>query len=238
MPVDLLTLGAALLTGLLGGVHCLAMCGGIAVGLSAQVPRAGLGTAIALNGGRIAGYALAGAIVGGFGGGLLALARAEGLATALRVALGAVLMLVALRLVWPTRFGFVSGAAARAWTWLRPLQARVVPAAGPLRPWVLGAFWGWLPCGLSTSVLAAAWLEASALHGALLMLAFGLGTWATMVPVTWSGARLGGLLAGRGARMAAASLIAAAGAATMVAPWLAGHPALHAVLATLGCRSL
>lgn len=238
MPVDLLTLGAALLTGLLGGVHCLAMCGGIAVGLSAQVPRAGLGTAFALNGGRVAGYTLAGAIAGGFGGGLLALARAEGLATGLRVALGAVLVLVALRLLWPARFGFVSGAGARAWAWLRPLQARVVPASGSLRPWVLGGFWGWLPCGLSTTVLAAAWLEASALHGALLMLAFGLGTWATMVPVTWSGARLGGLLAKRGARIAAAAVVAAAGAVTMVAPWLAGRPEAHAVLAALGCRSL
>ena len=34
MPVDLMVLGAALLTGLLGGAHCAAMCGGIATGLS------------------------------------------------------------------------------------------------------------------------------------------------------------------------------------------------------------
>ena len=34
MPVDLLVLGAALLTGLLGGAHCVAMCGGIATGIS------------------------------------------------------------------------------------------------------------------------------------------------------------------------------------------------------------
>src|SRR5690606_34150839 len=153
MPIDLVTLTAALLTGLLGGVHCVAMCGGIAVGLSAQSGRAGLGHALALNGGRVLGYTVAGVIVGGLGGGLLAAARTEGLATALRVALGALLVLVALRLLWPERLGFLARGSAVAWRWLRPLQQRLVPAGGPLRPWLQGLFWGWLPCGLSTTVL-------------------------------------------------------------------------------------
>jgi len=238
MPIDLTVLVAALLTGLLGGLHCAAMCGGIATGLSASLPRPGLGTAVALNGGRILGYTAAGAIVGGFGGGLLALARSDGLATGLRVAMGAVLLVAALRLLWPARLGFVTRGGQWFWERLRPLQARVVPAAGPLRPWVIGLFWGWLPCGLSTTLLAAAWLEASALHGALLMLAFGSGTLATMLPVTWSGARLGGLLKQRGWRLAGAAVIAVAGIVTMAGPWLAAQPAIHDILQALGCRSL
>lgn len=238
MPVDLLTLTAALLTGLMGGVHCVAMCGGIATGLASQSPRGGLNTAVALNGGRVLGYTLAGAIVGAFGGGLLAVARADGLAIVLRVAMGAVLILVALRLLWPQRLGALGKAGAWLWRRLQPLQARVLPADGPWRPWVQGIFWGWLPCGLSTTVLAAAWLEASAVHGALLMLAFGIGTWATMIPLTWSGARLGGLLARRGWRFAAAALVATAGLLTMLGPWLVAQPALHALLEALGCRSV
>ena len=87
-------------------------------------------------------------------------------------------------------------------------------------------------------MLAAAWLEASALHGGLLMLAFGLGTMATMVPLTWSGARLAGLARHRGWRLTGAALIALAGVVTMAGPWLAGQPAVHAVLVALGCRSL
>lgn len=237
MPVDLLTLGAALLTGLLGGVHCVAMCGGIATGLAATSAKQGLGNALALNGGRVLGYTLAGALVGGFGGGLLLLARSDGLATALRVAMGAVLLVVAVRLLWPHRLGFLSRGGAGLWKLLRPLQAKL-PAAGPLRPWATGMLWGWLPCGLSTTVLAAAWLEASALHGALIMAAFGLGTMATMVPVTWSGARLGGLLAKRAWRVGAAALVALAGVVTMAGPWLAGQPAIHAVLEAMGCRSV
>lgn len=237
MPIDLVTLTAALLTGLLGGVHCVAMCGGIATGLSASMPRPGLGTAFALNGGRVLGYTLAGAIVGGFGGGLLSLARVDGLATNLRVAMGAVLVLAALRLLWPNRFGFLARGAAGFWRLLRPLQSRL-PATGPLRPWAAGMLWGWLPCGLSTTVLVAAWLEASALHGALIMAAFGLGTLATMVPLTWSGARLSALLTRRAWRLSAAALVALAGLVTMAGPWLAGQPAIHAVLEAMGCRSI
>lgn len=238
MPVDLTILTAALLTGLLGGLHCAAMCGGIATGLAASLPKPGLGPAFALNGGRLLGYTAAGAVVGGFGGGLLTLARSEGLATSLRVAMGLVLLVAALRLLWPAKLGFVTRGSQWFWRLLRPLQARVVPAAGPMRPWVLGLFWGWLPCGLSTTMLAAAWLEASALHGALLMLAFGTGTLATMLPITWSGARLGGLLKHRGWRIAGATLIALAGVITMAGPWLATQPALHDILVALGCRSL
>ena len=237
MPVDLLVLGAALLTGLLGGVHCIAMCGGIATGLAATSPKPGLGTAFALNGGRVLGYTIAGALVGAFGGGLLLLARSEALATGLRLAMGGVLILVAVRLLWPRRLGFLSRGGAWFWKMLRPLQSRL-PAHGPWRPWAQGLLWGWLPCGLSSTVLVAAWLEASALHGALVMASFGIGTMATMVPVTWSGARLGQLLANRAWRYGAAGFIALTGVVTLAGPWLAGQPAIHSVLEALGCRSI
>ena len=77
MPVDSLTLMAALLSGLLGGVHCAAMCGGIATGFSAMSPHGGLWQAVQVNLGRVSGYVLAGAIVGGFGGGLLRVFRMD-----------------------------------------------------------------------------------------------------------------------------------------------------------------
>ena len=64
MPIDWLVVGGALLSGLLGGAHCAAMCGGIATGLSIH-QRGGWWMALQPNLGRIAGYVLAGAIVGG-----------------------------------------------------------------------------------------------------------------------------------------------------------------------------
>jgi sulfite exporter TauE/SafE len=99
-------------------------------------------------------------------------------------------------------------------------------------------FWGWLPCGLSTMLLAAAWLQASALHGALLMAAFGLGTLPLMAMLTWTGARGADVLARPGLRHGAAGVVAALGVLTVVAPMLAHVPAAQALLTGLGCRSL
>jgi sulfite exporter TauE/SafE len=238
MPVDLLVLGGALLAGLFGGVHCLAMCGGIAVGFSAPRGEGALRHALMLNTGRVGGYVLAGAIVGLFGSALLGIARIEGLALAMRSLVGAVLLLAALRLLAPQRAAWLGKPAQWFWRQLQPLRDRGLARAGAAKPLVLGLFWGWLPCGLSTTLLAAAWLQASALHGALLMLAFGLGTFPLMLSLSWSGARLAGKLAQPGVRHGAAALIALAGVATLAGPWLAHQPMLHGVLAALGCRTL
>jgi hypothetical protein len=234
MPVDLLVLGAALLTGLLGTVHCGAMCGGIAVGLGSAGPvgRAGY-RAIASNLGRVLGYALAGAAVGGLGGGLLDAMALEGLAGTLRIGIGLVLLWAALRIVRPRWAAALP--APPLWHWLAPLRRRV-PADGPLRPWVMGLLWGWLPCGFSAIVLTAAWLEADALHGALLMAAFGLGTLPVMAMLGWSGARWGRRTPAW--RHAGAAVIAASGVLTLAAPMLVSLPAMHAALAALGCRSV
>jgi hypothetical protein len=59
-----------------------------------------------------------------------------------------------------------------------------------------------------------------------------------MVSLTWSGARLGQRLQQGPARMALATLILVAGLITVLAPWLAHVPHLHAALRALGCRSI
>jgi sulfite exporter TauE/SafE len=238
MPIDLLALGAALLAGLFGGVHCLAMCGGIAVGFAAPRGQAPLRHALLLNAGRIGGYVLAGAIVGGLGSGLLSFARAPVLALAMRSLVGAVLLLAAYRLLRPRGAAWLGRPAQWFWRRLQPWRERALSHAGKARPLVLGLFWGWLPCGLSTTLLAAAWLGASAAHGALLMLAFGMGTLPLMLSLSWSGARLAGRLARPGLRRGAAVLIALSGLATLGGPWFAHAPVLHGVLVALGCRAL
>lgn len=238
MPVDGLTLLAALLSGLLGGVHCAAMCGGIATGFSAMSPQGGWWQAVQVNLGRVGGYVLAGAIVGGFGGGLLRVFRFDALALGLRMAVGAVLILVALRLLDQRgRLNFLQRPGARFWRFLQPLQKRLMPADRAWRRIALGMLWGWLPCGLSMTLLTAAWLQANARDGALTMAAFGLGTLPMMIPLTWSGARMGRWLQRPAFRTAAALLILLAGVLTLAAPWLMQVPALHGLLTALGCRS-
>ena len=236
LPIDLLVLGAALTAGVLGNLHCGAMCGGIAVGIGSAGP-APKATyhAVASNLGRVLGYGVMGAVAGGLGGGVLALVAMDGLGNALRAAAGLVLLWVALRLAWP-RWAAAAAPlpAVPLWRWLAPLRARL-PADGPLRPWLLGLLWGWLPCGLSITVLGAAWLQASALHGALTMLAFGLGTLPLMTLLGRSGARFA--RDGRW-RWLGAGVVGTSGVLTMAAPWLVSIPALHGALAALGCRSV
>jgi sulfite exporter TauE/SafE len=236
MAINALALPAVLLTGLLGGVHCAAMCGGIATGFSVWSPRAGWGPALQLNLGRVAGYTLAGAIVGGVGDGLLRLFELGGLATVMRMAVGAVLVIAALRLLDQRgRLDVLARPGARLWRCLRPLQRRLLPANTVGRRFATGMLWGWLPCGLSTTVLAAAWFQASAPGGALTMAVFGLGTLPVMLPLTWSGARVGRWLQQPAPRRVAAAFILLAGVLTMSSPWLMHVPALHGWLGSLGC---
>ena len=245
MPIDWLTLGAALLSGLLGGLHCVAMCGGIATGfpamqVSATIPAAARwGPALDANLGRVGGYAIAGAIAGGIGHGVVRVAQVEGLAIGLRMLAGAVLVLVALRLIdQRDRLAFLARLGQGFWQALRPLQKHLLPANTRPRRLALGLLWGWLPCGLSTTLLLAAWLQADAMSGAMTMAAFGLGTLPVMLPLTWSGAHVGRHLQDPRWRVPAALLVLAAGLLTLLAPWLMQVPALHGLLQAMGCGSL
>ncbi|MFZ5636223.1 MAG: sulfite exporter TauE/SafE family protein [Pseudomonadota bacterium] len=243
MLIDWLVIGAALLSGLLGGVHCAAMCGAIATSLSfgqkASTPAAQWLQAFQPNLGRVFGYTLAGAVVGGFGHGLVALAQTPKLMLGMRIGVGLLMIVVALRLLDPTgRFNPLARPAAALWQRLQPLQRTLLPADTAFKRIGIGLLWGWLPCGLSATLLATAWLQASAFNGALTMFAFGLGTLPVMLPLTWSGARLGQRLQRGGLRAAAGIVVLLAGTVTIAAPWLMQVPALHGVLSALGCRPL
>jgi len=238
MTPDWIVLVGAMLTGLLGGAHCAAMCGGIATSMSLG-QRGGAWVALQPNLGRIGGYVLAGALVGGFGQALLGVARLPWLIVASRAAVGIVLVFAALRLLDRSgRFAFLSVPGNRMWQRMRPLQLRLLPADSLGKRIALGMLWGWLPCGLSTQLLFAAWLQASAWHGALTMAAFGLATLPMMWPLTWAGARLGQRLQRGGWRTASGVLVLCAGLATLAGPWLVHMPMVHGALAALGCRSV
>lgn len=238
MTPDLLLLTSALLSGLMGGAHCAAMCGGIAAGYSGACGRLSALQALQPNLGRVLGYTVAGAIAGGLGHGIVSVAASRPLALALRAAVGLVLVIVALRLLFPRSRLNLPGAPGRLWQrLLQPLQRRLLPANTAARRMAAGIVWGFLPCGLSTSVLTAAWLQSTATAGAATMLAFGLGTLPVMVPLTWSGARLGQALQRGPWRAAAGSFVMLAGIVTLTAPLLMRVPSLHAVLGALGCTT-
>jgi hypothetical protein len=251
MNAELLVVGGAFVTGLMGGGHCALMCGGIATGFSrtsgadgpvggsAAGRTRGLIRALQPNLGRIAAYTLAGAVAGGLGHGIVSLARNEGLTLVPRAAVGLVLVIAGLRMLDRSgRLAFLALPGRMGYRWLQPLQRRVLPANTASRRVLAGAAWGFLPCGLSTTMLAAAWLQSSAAQGALTMFAFGLGTLPVMLALSWSGARLGHRLQQRGWRVAAGTMVLLAGLVTLSAPLLVRDPHLHAVLTALGCSSI
>lgn len=238
MPIDLLALGAAFVTALAGGLHCVAMCGGIATGFAVLLPSEASAWRHAawLNAGRVLGYATAGALAGALGNSVLAIARSPWLAHGARLAAGALLVFAALRLFdRGGKMRWLSKPGGTLWHRLRPLQRTLLPANTVPKKLALGALWGWMPCGLSTTLLAVAWLQADAVQGAAIMLAFGLGTLPLMLALTRSGETIGAALRRPHFRHAAGSMVLASGLATAGAPWLAQVPALHRTLAALGC---
>jgi sulfite exporter TauE/SafE len=168
----------ALLAGLLGGVHCVGMCGGIvaAFSLRADGRHPPFSFHLAYNLGRITSYALFGALAGALGASFK-LAQFLPLQTVLYVLAQLVMILLGLYLGGWSRWVLVFERAGGAlWRRVQPLFKRLLPVSNLPGALVAGMAWGWLPCGLVYSVLVSALAAGSAPSGAALMLAFGLGT--------------------------------------------------------------
>ena len=171
---------AVFLIGLLGGTHCVGMCGGIVSALTVQIPgQVGRQWPIhlAYNLGRIATYTALGALFGAIG--TLGLLFEDFLPIQMGLYLMANLMLIALGL-YLTGFTRLLAPVERMgqslWRRVQPLTRRFLPVRGLRQAIPLGVLWGFLPCGLVYSVLATALVTGSSAGGASLMLAFGLGT--------------------------------------------------------------
>jgi len=173
------SLVAVFIVGLLGGVHCLGMCGSIVGMFTAQLPQGGVRWPfhLAYSSGRIASYAIAGALVGAIGQAGLLL-RDEVPVQHLLFALSS-LMLVMLGLYLAGLWGAVrhlEKLGGGLWRRLQPYTKKLLPVNTVPRALGLGVLWGWLPCGLVYSVLVTSLASGSAPQGALIMAAFGLGT--------------------------------------------------------------
>jgi sulfite exporter TauE/SafE len=175
----------AFITGLVGGVHCIGMCGGIVSMLSlGQQPNAEkpsiyhhLPLLLGYNIGRIVAYASAGAIIGALGASLLSLAELDQAKQILSIIAAVFMFLLGLYLAgfW-NALGKVEALGAHLWKFIEPFSRRFIPVNTVARAIPLGFIWGWLPCGLVYTILIMSLSAGSALEGALLMLAFGLGT--------------------------------------------------------------
>ncbi|GAB6034932.1 sulfite exporter TauE/SafE family protein [Galenea microaerophila] len=174
----------AFLVGLLGGVHCLGMCGGVVGSLTFSLkPSVQTHFArmfpyqLAYNLGRISSYMVLGAVFGLLGASLTNLAAFLPAQQLLQWLAG--LFMIALGLYlggWWYGVVAIEKVGAQIWQKLQPLTQRFNRIETLPQAYLYGMLWGWLPCGLVYSMLIMALSAGSAFKGALVMGAFGLGT--------------------------------------------------------------
>lgn len=167
------------LAGLLGGGHCMGMCGGIVTALTLNLPAGQQRWKIMLsyNSGRLLSYVSAGVLLGGLAEAGLSLIATRPAQMALLVL--ANLMLIAMGLYLAglsSAITTLERIGRPVWSKLQPLLARLLPIRSAKTALLAGMLWGWLPCGLVYSASLSALASGKAVQGGLLMLAFGLGT--------------------------------------------------------------
>jgi len=176
MTLELL-LPVAFTAGLFGGTHCIGMCGAIVVLFENQAGAGRLPRRILYNTGRLGFYLLLGAVAGAFGTLLTILIGIDSGLMLLRLLAALLVIALGLNLLLDLKFlGFLERSGAHLWRRLAPLARHVLPVSTPGRAMVAGFIWGALPCGLVYSAVALAASSGSGMHGALIMLAFWLGT--------------------------------------------------------------
>ena len=209
-------LAAAFLIGLLGGVHCVGMCGGIVGALTVQTPRRARAWTLhlAYSGGRIASYAIAGAMMGAIGGMGLFFNQILPLQMLFYVLANLVLIGLGLYLAGlGNQMARLELIGAGLWRRIQPLGAKFLPADTATKAFALGGLWGWLPCGLVYSLLATALVSGSAGNGAAVMLAFGLGTLPNLLLAGLLFKRVRDITSDSRVRLAAGVLVAGFGVA-------------------------
>lgn len=194
MIIDLLLIGVLGFLGSFG--HCLGMCGPLTVAFSLsdeslssrKIP---FQFYLLLNLGRILSYALVGAMIGGVGSVLIASGQMAGIGSFFRqgiaILTGILLIILGLAQINPTvfhRFPIIHPLSPQnLHDRLSKLMVNISLQNHGFTPLLLGLIWGFIPCGfLYTAQIKAAETGNISL-GILTMLAFGLGTFPTMLGV-------------------------------------------------------
>ncbi|SMC21932.1 hypothetical protein SAMN02745857_01284 [Andreprevotia lacus DSM 23236] len=188
-----LDLTALFLAGLLGGGHCLGMCGGVVTAFSLQLPPGPRWPYhLGFNLGRLLGYGLIGALVGAIGS-LATLGALQQIKLVLFVLAQCLLILMGLYLAgWSRWLTQIERLGQPVWRRIQPWMRKLLP----IRHWpqsvAVGLLWGWLPCGLVYTASLSALATASPLKGAAVLFLFGIGTLPNLLLI---GATAGWLLA-------------------------------------------
>ncbi len=179
--VDLLSL---FLLGLAGTGHCIGMCGPLVVAVPGATQK--FSAHLVYHLGRILTYVFIGTLMGGVGSGIAGIAAKSGsdpllIFTRIQVSFS---LIAAGFLFW---FGLSRLGFTQEPSWMSFTSAEKTPGYSKVFGWafghkrtsgifVIGLMMGFLPCGLSFAAFARALAARSLCEGAILLLAFALGT--------------------------------------------------------------
>ena len=204
----------AFITGLMGFGHCVGMCGGLvgALSLSEAGQKGGWLFHLLYNIGRITTYTFIGAVVGWLGSAMAYTDQFKLVTRSLLLASDLFIILVGLGTA-----GLFSWLNTSKLDFLGPVKAMTAAVSGlrklppALAALPLGLMFGFIPCGYLYAVAITAAQSAEVTTGALMLLAFGLGTapsilfvggtsyWLSGKARTWMLRIAGLLVAGMGA---------------------------------------
>ena len=212
-----------LMMGLVSSGHCIGMCGGIMGALTMAIPNETsherIKILLAYNVGRITSYGVMGFLVGLIAQQLIVLGGASGL----RIFAGLLLIAMGLYLAdWWHGLTRLESAGRYLWAYLQPLSKYLLPVTSWHKALLLGALWGWLPCGLIYSALALAITQPTPWLAASSMLSFGVGTLPAVLLAGVASQQLAHVLRQREVRFGLALLIIAYGCWTIYGS-LGGH---------------
>lgn len=200
----------ALFMGLVGGPHCVAMCGAACAGIGRAAGDRGTSALLTFQLSRMLGYALFGALAAGSVQGLAWLGGQTAVLRPVWTMFHVAVLLLGCVLLWQARQpAWIDHLGQQVWRKARPLIGRL----GPRAPLVLGVGWALMPCGLLYSALLVASLSANAFEGAATMALFSLGTSVSLTAAPWLMLRL------RGARSGAWAIRLAGLALALTSGW-------------------
>lgn len=172
---------SALLTGLLGSLHCIGMCGPLVLGLHGQ-SEGSLKRPLTYHSGRLLAYAILGLVLGLLGAGIALPIGQQWLS----LVLGATLIIAGM-------VQFAGGQIRNTAFFSGPVQAAfqvVAKWSGLRRQFSLGFLNGLLPCGLVYMALVGSLATADPFKGASFMALFGLATWPAMLTLSVIGTKV------------------------------------------------
>jgi uncharacterized protein len=175
---------AALTLGFFGSLHCIGMCGPLALallptnGVQSSWARIASGSLL-YNVGRVMTYAILGLLFGLLGGA----ARLAGLQQFLSITTGVVILLWLVLPKHGTRRIETKHHAAAILARLKFSLNRLLRSHRFAAPFGVGMLNGWLPCGFVYLALAGALAQPSVTRSMLFMTLFGLGTMPAMLAI-------------------------------------------------------